>query len=598
MAERSYAIRDWNPVERSFRILASTPNPVRCFEWDPKTEKLVEFWEALVGWNLARFEKNNLILESHGAGMIDSAVGLGTEAKETEDGGLEMKVTLAPASAGKRVTELEEKIKAQLLRGVSVGFDYGERTDEERDGKTVRVYRNNTLSEVSLCLIPKDEDALLTEQTDEKRKQAKVSNAGKLLAYSRKTRTDANDDPEAVTRTDFIGSISKFERTQVGGLRVPARLTRTGVLHYKRPDGTIRRELRLASEVFNADSLQSLHGATITDLEHHRGLLNTFNWKDATLGHTEEIRKDGNYVEADLVVNDARAIADIENGRLHDISCGYSCRLDAEPGVFEGEPYDVIQRRIRYNHVAVLPKGKGRAGPDVALRLDAKDAECVEALDQEESTMADPTKRVIRIDGKDLDYGSPEHIKHLEDAHLADLQKAETDNKALVARCDAAEGKAKDAETRAKKAEDDAKEATEGDGAKAKRKKSDQLRRRALRALSKVIAEDDEDEDEEKMDALDDELAAMSDKDVMLKVIRADAAYADDKEIGDKPEPYIQAIFDGLTKRGVTRTDGIDSATKALDRVKRVNPGGKDPADESRARMNKNAQEAWTKPLS
>jgi len=593
---RAYSIRDWNPVERSFRVVASTSNPVRCFEWDEKAGKLVEFWEALEGWNTARFEKNNIIVESHAAEDINAGIGLGTELQSTGDGGLEMKVTLAPALAAPRTLELEEKIKAGILRGVSVGFDYGTRTDEERGGKLVRVYRNNILTEVSLCLIPKDEDALLVDETDEQRAAARVSNAGKLLA-SRKVRTDAADDPDAVTRFDFLGSVGKFEKTQVGGLRVPARLTRTGVLPYRRPDGTVRRELRLPEEVFNADSLSSLHDATVTDLEHHRGLLNVHNWKDATLGHAAEIRRDGDFVEADLLINDAGAIADIENGRLHDISCGYSCKLDASPGVWNGEPYDVIQRRIRYNHVAVLPKGKGRAGPDVALRLDAKDAECVEAEDnQGNDTMAEnSSKRVIRIDGKDLDYGSEAHIKHLEDAHLADLQKGEIALKEVQTRCDAAEGKAKDAETRAKKAEEEA----TGEGAKAKRKDRNRLLRRAFRALSKMVTEDeDTTETEDKMDALDDELSELSDKDVMLRVIRADAAYADDKSLDDKPEAYIQAIFDGLSKRGVTRTDGIDSVPRAFERVKRLDTReSKDPIDVSRAKSNKTMQDAWKTPL-
>ena len=374
------------------------------------------------------------------------------------------------------------------------------------------------------------------------------------------------------------------------------RVTRTGVLEYRRPDGTIRRELRLPSEVFHADSLASLHGATVTDLAHHRGLLNTANWKDAALGHAEAVRRDGKFVEVDLVINDARTIAEIENGHLHDISCGYACKLDAEPGVYEGQPYDVIQRRIRYNHVAVLPKGKGRAGTDVALRLDSKDAECVENQHQE-NHMSEPntqTKTLIRLDGKDVMYGSPDHIKHLEDAHLADLAKAEAEKKQLVERCDKADAKADLFEKKAKKSEDDAKD--EEKAQKAKRKARDRLLRRAIRAMRKFT--DEEDEDEEKMDALEDELAELSEKDVMLRVIRCDANYADDKEIGNRPEAYIEAIFDGLLKSGVTRTDGIDSVTDALEKAKRKDPGHKDPTADARAKMNKTAQDAWKQPLS
>lgn len=585
---RAYAIRDWNATERSFRIVASTANPVRCSEVGPDGQP-VEFLEALEGWNTARFEKNPIILESHDADDIDAGIGLGSELKQLPDGGLEMKVTLAPVSAAPRTAELEQKIQAGILRGVSVGFDYGARTDEQRNGQAVRVYRNNILNEVSLCLIPKDEDALVVAQTDEERAKARVSSAGKLLAASRQPRTDAADE-DSVNRFDFIGSVGKFERTQVGGLRIPARLTRTGVLQYRRPDGSIRRELRHPEEVFNSDSLATLAGATVTDLEHHRGLLNVHNWKDATLGHAEEVRQDGKFVEADLVINDARAIADVENGRLHDISCGYSCRLDAEPGVWNGEPYDVIQRRIRYNHVAVLPKGKGRAGTDVALRLDSNDAELIG--EDESNPMAEVTKRVIRIDGKDLEYGSEQHIKHIEDAHLADLAKHEKTVSELQTRCDAAEGKAAACETRAKKAEADLESEKNGEEARARRKTRERLLRRAIRALIT------EEEDEEKMDALDEELTELSDKEIMLRVLRADAAYADDKDLDGKPEPYIQALFDGLTKKGVTRTDGIDSVVKTVEREKRRDTGGaKDPLVDARRKMNERAANAWKQPL-
>lgn len=592
---RSYAIKDWNDVERSFRIVASTARPVRCTEWDPTAGPngqgaVVEFWEALEGWNLERFAKNPLILESHYCSDINAAVGLASDIKWDEAAKtLEMKVTLAPANAAPRTAEIENRIKAGILRGVSVGYDYGDRTDEKRDGKTVRVYRNNKLNEVSLVLLPADEDALVETADEETQRADRLSNAGRALASARKARTDAKDGAFE-QRYDFLGSISSFTRSQVGGIVVPARVTRTGVLHYRRPDGTIRRELRLPSEVFNSDSLSTLHGATVTDLEHHRGLLNTSNWKDATLGHATEVRRDGKYLMADLVINDARAVADVEGKRLHDISCGYSCKLDHEAGTWEGEPYDCIQRSIRYNHVAVLPKGTGRAGPDVALqRFDAKDADCVEAPTGE-STMTEPAKRVIRIDGKDLDYGSEAHINHIEKAHLDDIEKHEKTTKELQAKCDAADGRCDAAEKAAKKAEDD----YESDDAKAKRRKRSALIRRAIR----LLASDDDDGDEGKMDALDEKLDALDDKGIMLAIIRTDADYKDDKSLDDKSIDYVQAIFDRLTKSGVTRADGVDSVANALEIAKRTDSGDRDELAKPRAEMQQRAEKAWQLPIS
>ncbi len=589
----SYRLRDWNDAERSFWVTASTANPIKCT--DIVDGKEVEYWEALEGWDFTRFEKNPLIFETHATDSSDAVIGTGSHFKETADGGLELKVTLASVASNPRTEVLARRIKDGLLRGVSVGWDHGERTDEKRGGKEVRVYRKNKLNEVSLVPLPKDENGLIEAEpkSPEEKRREKASNAARELARSRYNRTDAADDD--VHRFDFVGNLGKFSRTPTGGLKVPARLTRTGVLEYRKPDGTIRRELRLPEEVFNADSLASLEDATVTNLDNHRGLIGPENWKDATLGHARNIRHDGKFVEADLHINDAQAIIDLENGRLHDISCGYSCKLDMTPGLHEGQPYDAIQRRIRYNHVAVLPKGRGRAGTDVALRLDAKDAVCVEAetTDGEESM----TVKVIRLDGRDFNYGSEEHINHLEMSHKtalgtiqAELSKFKTEHAELTTRCDKAEGSVRAFEKKAeeeKKNEEEAKRAKEAEGVRAFRKRV-KLVRNTIRML-----ELDED-DEEKMDALD----LKSDRDLMLDVIRADARWKDEKFDG-KSDEYVGAIYDSVAKAFV-RTDGIDHVVDTIERVKRVDAasGDKDPAAKSRAEMNKAAREAWQKPLS
>lgn len=598
---RSYSIKDWNATERSFRVVASTPRPLKCSEWDPtagtKDDEgrpmgaMVDYWESLEGWDFSRFAKNNLILESHDSSNSDNVIGLGSDYVVPSDGSLEMKVTLASLAANARTGVLETRIKEGLLRGVSVGWDYGDRSDEMRNGRMTRVYRNNILTEVSLCPIPADEDGLVEADTDaETQRRERLGNAARELAKQRKrtaSRTDAADTD--VERFDFFGTVGKYTRTQVGGIRVPARLTRTGILEYKRPDGTIRRELRLPDEVFNTDSLASLQGATVTDLSHHRGLLSLDDWKDATLGHTEAVRRDGKFVEADLMINDPAAVADVENGRLHDISCGYACKLDASPGIYEGQPYDVIQRRIRYNHVAVLPKGKGRAGTDVAIRTDSNDADLVEKEIQ-------MTQRVIRIDGKNLDFGSEEHIAHLENGFAATLKPFQEGAKELKTRCDTLEAERDTARTDAAKSLADLKDEKEGEKAKAKRKARSKMLRRAIR----LLASDDED-DEEKTDALEDELDVMTDKELQIKVIRTDAKYADGNAADGTPlekksDDYVSAIFDAVCRSGVTRADGVDSIVDAVEHVKRVDAKTESVDKEfqaARAKANAGLANAW-----
>lgn len=171
------------------------------------------------------------------------------------------------------------------------------------------------------------------------------------------------------------GRIGSIKRTPQGGLRVDARLTRTGVLEYRQADGTVRRELRPPDEVFRADSLDSLRGAPVTDL-HPSTMVRTDNYRDLAAGHVaDDVREDsGRYVSATLVVQDARLVELIERGDRREVSLGYTCDYDPTPGDWNGEKYDGVQRSIVYNHAAIGPRDWGRAGSEVALRIDSADA--------------------------------------------------------------------------------------------------------------------------------------------------------------------------------------------------------------------------------
>lgn len=171
-----------------------------------------------------------------------------------------------------------------------------------------------------------------------------------------------------------LSRVDATEVTPSGGLRIPARATRSGVLEYHDADGRTWGELRPADEVFSAESLASLRAATLTEL-HPPSLVSPETWKRLAVGHTgDDVRKDGEFVAVSVVVQDAETLARVRSGELVELSCGYSCDLDETPGVFDGKPYQRIQRGIRYNHVALGPEGWGRAGSDVRLHLDSGDA--------------------------------------------------------------------------------------------------------------------------------------------------------------------------------------------------------------------------------
>jgi hypothetical protein len=75
--------------------------------------------------------------------------------------------------------------------------------------------------------------------------------------------------------------------------------------------------------------------------------------------------EDGQFLRCSLVIQDAEAISRIEAGELVEISAGYAC--DVGP---DGE-----QTNVRYNHIALLPRGEGRAGSDVSIRMDSMEEE-------------------------------------------------------------------------------------------------------------------------------------------------------------------------------------------------------------------------------
>lgn len=169
-----------------------------------------------------------------------------------------------------------------------------------------------------------------------------------------------------------MSAVRSWERTASGGVRLSAAITKSGVLTYRDPSGNEWREWRPPEEVFAEESLATLRGAPVTDL-HPSGLVTPATWRDVSVGHVgDDVARDGIYVAASVLVQDASEIARIEAGERREISAGYACKVDDTPGVTpEGEPYDRVQRRIRYNHAALGPEGWGRAGSDVSLRLDA-----------------------------------------------------------------------------------------------------------------------------------------------------------------------------------------------------------------------------------
>lgn len=162
-------------------------------------------------------------------------------------------------------------------------------------------------------------------------------------------------------------------------------VTSVGIFVYHNPDGSERRELRLPEEVFAEKSLASYKGKPII-VTHDAGYVDTDNVKDESIGTIlSEGYRDGDDVRAEIIIHDTDSL---KKYKMRKLSCGYNLRLDETPGVWEGQPYDAIQRDIEINHLALVDKA--RAGEQARLNIDGQGHDCMKG---EKLNMENTTKR-------------------------------------------------------------------------------------------------------------------------------------------------------------------------------------------------------------
>lgn len=199
-----------------------------------------------------------------------------------------------------------------------------------------------------------------------------------------------------VKRYDEITLNDTTKITPEGFLETTAIVTRTGIFEYV-VDGKVRREFRPDSEVFSQESLNSMQLKPVT-VGHPSVPVTSKTIKQLQVGSVgQNVRRDGQYVKAPIVITDEAAINDIKNGR-NKISMGYNVEMVEEAGVYQGERYDAIQTKIRYNHLAIVDRA--RAGNAAQIKLDRADGICTSLNEtKKEGTM---TKK-IRIDNADYE---------------------------------------------------------------------------------------------------------------------------------------------------------------------------------------------------
>lgn len=390
-------------------------------------------------------------------------------------------------------------------------------------------------------------------------------------------------------RFDFIKltqRLDKSELTQQGFLKIPASLTRVGVFKYRKADGTMIRELRHPDDVFSEESLASLQMAPLTD-DHPKEFVGPSNVKQLSIGWISEgIKLDGQLVNATVVVADKNGIEKVDSGKV-ELSCGYYADLIEESGTYDGEAYDLRQTNIRYNHVALVERG--RAGPQVRLRTDSQDAEMVELEKNGQPLKEDLAMEKIKIDGKEFEVSKEiadafsDFSKKMEDAVTsakAGMVPKDDSDKAVGAEKEKADSLKKENDTLQAKVDHLEKEV---------KMKKDGLSREDI---TKAVKERKKIEDaavavlgsEAKLDE-------KSDLDLMKDIIMKDDA---DAKLDGKSEDYIRARFDGIQSSLGKRQDRASSLGVSFTDVRKADEFDSDAA---REKAHADSKEEWKKPL-
>ena len=200
--------------------------------------------------------------------------------------------------------------------------------------------------------------------------------------------------------------VANTETTPQGFLKIRAYTARTGIQKYKKADGSLLKEYRPEFEVFTVANMDALKTSPVTN-GHPPEMVTPENSKKYMVGFpvggVMKIEDDGpeKYLQTFLNITDKTAIDAIKAGKAQ-VSNGYSVQLDWSPGVYKGQEYDAIQRKIVNNHIAIV--WKARAGGEVRLHLDEKDAELFDAeiLQEDEKKEMD----IIDLNSKEWRFGA------------------------------------------------------------------------------------------------------------------------------------------------------------------------------------------------
>jgi len=394
------------------------------------------------------------------------------------------------------------------------------------------------------------------------------------VAWAAVNKPKKKDAMDEIRRYDSVAFSSKPTKTSQGFLKVSANLSRTGVFVYTNADGSKRRELRHPDEVFKTEVMDSLQSAPVTFGHPTDGkdyvLVNSKNSKKYTVGMLgEEIKRDDNFISGGITIMDSEAIEAVEKGHRREISLGYTCDLIPESGEFNGEKYDCRQTNISYNHAAIVPRG--RAGAEVAIRMDSQDA-CTEYVTEinlnEEVKMETQT---LHVDG--VDYDLPKSTSQAIELALNNRSKELADIKAEL---DSTKGQfdaMKDELAKANQSRADAEDPK-------RIQEAVTARVELLSKASKVLGNTND-------------LSALNDRQVKEAVI---LNASPDTKFDSLSDDYVNGRFDMVVESHKATTESLANARRAVDTAASGSADKATPAQARQVKLDAYAN-AWKKTL-
>lgn len=116
-------------------------------------------------------------------------------------------------------------------------------------------------------------------------------------------------------------------------------------------DKKVVQVVRQEKDVFDEDSISSFDGKPIT-IYHPDVMVDSRNFKDYAVGHIKNVRRDGDNLVGDLVIQTQDAIDKVLSGELKDLSLGYTAKLvPLADGTLKQE--DIV-----INHLALVEEGR------------------------------------------------------------------------------------------------------------------------------------------------------------------------------------------------------------------------------------------------